>query len=141
MQTPPSAEWNIKCDPAGAKALLASEVPVFMMPLDSTQIPLEQADQAKIFAQGTPLTDQLTLLYHEWSGLRAWRTPTLFDPVAVAYAIRSGLCPARPMRLEVDESGFTRPAEGQPNAQVCLQPDETGILHLLMSRIAGSSGH
>ena len=47
--------------------------------------------------------------------------PTLFDPVAVAYAIRPDLCPAKPMRLEVDEKGFTRPVEGAPNAQVCLQ--------------------
>ncbi len=38
----PSSEWNIRCDPAGAQALLASGVPVFMMPLDSTQIRLTQ---------------------------------------------------------------------------------------------------
>ena len=37
---PPEPEWNIDRDPAGAKALLASGVPVFMMPLDSTQVPL-----------------------------------------------------------------------------------------------------
>jgi inosine-uridine nucleoside N-ribohydrolase len=137
---PPSAEWNIRCDPAGAKALLASGVPVFMMPLDSTQIRLEQQAQAAIFSHGSPLTDQLTLLYHEWSGKGAWRTPTLFDPVAVTYAIRPELCPARPMRLDVDEQGFTRPVEGQPNAQVCLQSDETGFLKLLLGRIAGEDG-
>ena len=39
-QEPPSAEWNIHCDPAGLRDLLASGVPVFMMPLDSTQIHL-----------------------------------------------------------------------------------------------------
>ena len=38
---PPQPEWNILCNPAGAKALLASGVPVFMMPLDSTQVPLD----------------------------------------------------------------------------------------------------
>ena len=43
-------------------------------------------------------------------------TPTLFDPVAVTYAIRPELCPAKPMRVEVDEKGFTRPAAGAPNA-------------------------
>ena len=58
--TPPDAEWNIKCDPAGAKALLASGVPVFMMPLDSTQIHLQTPDREAIFAHGYPLTDQLT---------------------------------------------------------------------------------
>ena len=86
--TPPSPEWNILCDPAGARALLASGVPVFVMPLDSTQIHLENPSLGAIFAHGSPLTDQLTLLYHQWTGANAWRSPTLFDPVAVTYAIR-----------------------------------------------------
>jgi inosine-uridine nucleoside N-ribohydrolase len=135
---PPSAEWNIRCDPAGAQALLASGVPVFMMPLDSTQIHLEQSEQAAIFSHGSPLTDQLTLLYHEWSGKGAWKTPTLFDPVAVAYAIRAQLCPATPMSLEVDDKGFTRQVGGRANVQVCLQSDEKGFLDLLLERIAGN---
>ena len=71
----------------------------------------------------------------------AWRSPTLYDPVAVTYAIRPELCPATPMRLEVDDKGFTRPVEGAPNAQVCLQSDEKGFLDFLMGRIAGEGAH
>jgi inosine-uridine nucleoside N-ribohydrolase len=136
---PPDAEWNINRDPAGLKALLASGVPVFMMPLDSTQIHLETADREAIFAHGSPLTDQLTLLYHQWlAGTDGHPpAPTLFDPVAVTYAIRPDLCPAKPMRIEVDDKGFTRPVEGTPNAQVCLESDERGFLALLLGRIAG----
>jgi purine nucleosidase len=132
---PPEPEWNIKCDPAGARALLSSGVLVFVMPLDSTQIPLKTEDQGEIFSHGSPLTDQLTLLYHEWTGSSEWRTPTLFDPVAVTYAIRPDLCPATPMRLEIDDKGFTRPVEGAPNAQVCLKSDESGFMTLLLDRI------
>jgi inosine-uridine nucleoside N-ribohydrolase len=139
MGQPASAEWNIHCDPAGARALLASGVPVFMMPLDSTQVRLGQAEMAAIFSRGSALTDQLTLLYHQWSGAKEWRTPTLFDPVAVSYAIRPDLCPVTPMRLEVDDQGFTRPVTGVPNAQVCLHSDEKGFLELLMGRIAGET--
>jgi len=62
------------------------------------------------------------------------------DPVAVTYAIRSDLCPATPMRLEVDDKGFTRPVEGVPNAQVSLHSDEKGFLEFLMTRIAGEAG-
>jgi len=135
--SPPQPEWNILCDPAGARALLASGVPVFMMPLDSTQIHLETKEREEILAHGSPLTDQLTLLYHQWMGGNADRpaTPTLFDPVAVTYAIRPDLCPATPLRLEVDDKGFTRPVEGEPNAQVCLKSDEKGFLELLVGRI------
>lgn len=134
---PPDAEWNIARNPAGAKALLASGVPVFMMPLDSTQIHLETREREAIFSHGSPLTDQLTLLYHQWMANSEWHPmgPTLFDPVAVAYAIRPDLCPAMPMRLEVDDKGYTRPVDGAPNAQVCLQSDEKGFLELLLERI------
>ena len=137
MPQPPSAEWNIRCDPKGAQELLASGVPVYMMPLDSTQIRLEQTAQAAIFSHGSPLTDQLTLLYHEWSGKGEWRTPTLFDPVAVAYAIRPDFCPVQSMHLQVDEKGFTRQIQADPNSHVCLQSDEKGILGLLLGRITG----
>jgi purine nucleosidase len=135
---PPDPEWNIARDPAGARALLAAGVPVFMMPLDSTQIHLETKERETIFAHGSPLTDQLTLLYHQWMANSEWHPmgPTLFDPVAVAYAVRSALCPVTPMRLEVDDKGFTRPVEGEPNVQVCLQSDEKGFLELLLERIA-----
>jgi inosine-uridine nucleoside N-ribohydrolase len=135
--TPPAPEWNILCDPAGAKALFGSGVPVFVMPLDSTQIHLENQALGAILAHGSPLTDQLTLLYHQWTGAKEWRSPTLFDPVAVTYAIRPDLCPATPMRLEVDGEGFTKQVAGAPNAQVCLHSDEKGFLDLLMGRIAG----
>jgi purine nucleosidase len=140
---PPNAEWNISRDPAGLRALLASGVPVFMMPLDSTQIHLEVKEREEIFAHGSPLTDQLTLLYHQWrAGTEGHPdAPTLYDPVAVTYAIRPDLCPATPMRLEVDDKGFTRPVEGAPNAQVCLKSDEKGFLELLLGRITEDGAH
>jgi inosine-uridine nucleoside N-ribohydrolase len=138
----PDAEWNVNRDPAGLRALLASGVPVYMMPLDSTQIHLGTEEREKIFAHGSPLTDQLTLLYHQWvAGTDGhWEAPTLFDPVAVTYAIRPDLCPATPMRIEVDDKGFTRPVDGAPNAQVCLKSDEKGFLELLESRLTQDAG-
>jgi len=139
---PPDAEWNISRDPAGLRALLASGVPVFMMPLDSTQIHLQTAERERIFAHGSPLTDQLTLLYHQWLANKgdASPTPTLFDPVAAAFAVHPELCPMTPLRLEVDEKGMTIPVAGIPNAQVCLKSDEKGFLELLFFRILAEPG-
>jgi purine nucleosidase len=134
--TPPAPEWNILCDPAGAKALFGSGVPVFVMPLDSTQVHLENPSLGSLLAHGSPLTDQLTLLYHQWTGASEGRSPTLYDPVAVTYALRPDLCPVSPIRLEVDDKGFTRPVPGDPNAQVCLHSDEKAFLDLLLSRIS-----
>ena len=138
---PPQPEWNILCDPAAAKALFTSGVPIFMMPLDSTQVHLPAQEREKIFSFGSPLTDQLTLLYHQWVAHTDNHAadPTLFDPVAVTYAIRPDLCPAKPLRIEIDDKGMTRPVDGAPNAQVCLQSDEKGFLDLLLTRIASES--
>jgi purine nucleosidase len=134
---PAEPEWNILNDPAGLKALLASGVPVFMMPLDSTQVRLDEEGREKIFAHGSPLTDQLTLLYHQWMGGSPNRsvTPTLFDPVAVTYTFHPDLCPAKPMHIDVDAKGMTIPGQGSPNAEVCLQSDEKGFLELLERRV------
>ena len=134
---PPDPEWNILQDPKGAQALLAAGVPVFMMPLDSTQVHLEEPERDAIFAHGSPVTDQITLLYHQWR-VDNWAhspTPTLFDPVAVTYSFRPELCPAVPMHLEVDSKGFTRRTAGKPNAEVCLKSDEAGFLRLLRDRL------
>ena len=137
---PPDPEWNIRCDPAGLKALLASGVPVFMMPLDSTQVHLPMPQLMSIASHGSPLTDQLTLLYHQWAGHqptvdREWPSPTLYDPVAVTYTFRPDLCPAVPLHIEVDDKGNTRPVSGAPNAEVCLKSDENEFLDLLLGRI------
>ena len=136
--TAPQVEWNVRCDPAGLRALLASGVPVFVLPLDSTQISLPQADQDRMFSYGSPVTDQLTLLYQQWRALNDWHgtSPTLFDPVAAAYTLKPELCPMTPMHIEVDDKGMTRAMDGAPNAQVCLKSDEKGFLDLLLSRIA-----
>jgi inosine-uridine nucleoside N-ribohydrolase len=138
---PPSPEWNIRCDPAGARALLASGVPVFMMPLDSTQIRLTPQDLGALFSHGSPLTDQLTLLYHQWTSPDTWQMPTLYDPVAATYAIRPDICPSKPMRIDVDDKGFTRPVSGAPNAQVCLKSDEKEFLDFLLKRILADQPH
>jgi purine nucleosidase len=132
---PPDPEWNIRCDPAGLRALLASGVPVFMMPLDSTQVHLGLPQLLSVVSHGSPLTGQLTLLYHQWAGEREWPSPTLYDPVAVTYTIRPDLCPAVPFHIDVDDKGVTRPGAGAPNAEVCLKSDEKGFLDLLLGRI------
>lgn len=136
---PREPEWNILNDPQGLRALLASGVPVYMMPLDSTQVPFEAQGREEVFAHGSELTDQLTLLYHQWmAGTPSHSpTPTLFDPVAVTYTFRPDLCPVEPMHIDVDDKGSTIPGQGTPNVQVCLHSDQKGFLSLLILRLTG----
>jgi len=128
----PDAEWNIVNDIPSAKKLFLSGVPLYVMPLDSTQLKLDEVKRAFLFRQGTPLTDALTLLYHEWGQ----QTPTLFDPVTVAYIIDPQVCPVQPMRIRVDDKGFTRAEPGAPNAQVCMRSDPDLFFRLQIGRLA-----
>jgi len=129
---PPDPEWNIVNDIASAQKLFASGVPLYVMPLDSTQLKLDEVKRAFLFSQGTPLTDALTLLYHQWGH----ETPTMFDVMAVSYAVNPQLCPVQPMHIRVDEKGFTRPESGVPNAQVCLESSSDQFFQLFLKRLA-----
>ncbi|HKV25684.1 MAG TPA: nucleoside hydrolase [Candidatus Acidoferrum sp.] len=129
---PPSPEWNIINDIPAAKNLFLSHVPLYVMPLDSTQLKFDETKRAYLFRQGTPLTDALIILYHEWGQ----QTPTLFDPMTIAFLLDPHICPTQPMHIVVDDKGFTRPEPGQPNAQVCMHSDSEAFFHLLLNRIA-----
>jgi purine nucleosidase len=131
-QRGPDAEWNIINDIPSAKKLFLSGVPLYVMPLDSTQLKLDETKRAFLFKQGTPLTDALTLLYHEWGQ----QTPTLFDPVTVAYILNPQICPVQPMHIRVDDKGFTRVEPGTPNAQVCMHSDADAFFRLQIGRLA-----
>jgi len=129
---PPQPEWNILNDIPSAQKLFASGVPLFVMPLDSTQLKLDEVKRAFLFSQGTPLTDALTLLYHQWGQV----TPTLFDPMTIAFLVNPILCPVQPMHPHVDEKGLTRPESGPSNAQVCLDSSPDAFFRLLLPRLA-----
>ncbi len=129
----PQPEWNILNDVASAQKLFASGVPVAMMPLDSTQLKLDEVKRAFLFSQGTPITDALTLLYHQWGQ----ETPTLFDPMTIAYVVNPKLCPVQPMRIRVDEKGNTLPEAGPPNVEVCLDSNPEEFFRFYLPRVAG----
>jgi inosine-uridine nucleoside N-ribohydrolase len=139
----PQPEWNILNDIPSAQKLFAAGVPLMVMPLDSTQLKLDEVKRAFLFSHGTPLTDVLTLLYHQWGQ----ETPTLFDPMTIAYIVNPVLCPVQPMHIRVDDRGFTRPdtsapimpnapnVPNAPNAQVCLDSNPDAFFRFLLLRL------
>ena len=129
----PMPEWNILNDVSSAQKLFSVGVPLFVMPLDSTQLKLDEVKRAFLFGRGTAVTDALTVLYHLWGQ----ETPTLFDPMTVAFVLRPELCPVRGMHLRVDEKGFTREEPGVANAQVCLDSNSDDFFKFYLPRVAG----
>jgi purine nucleosidase len=130
--TPPQSEWNILNDVRSSQKLFAAGVPVYLMPLDSTQLKLDEVKRAFLLRQGTPLTDALAILYHQWGQ----QTPTLFDPVTIAFIDDPKLCPVEPMNIVVDAKGMTLRGNGAPNAQVCLRSDPEAFFRFYLSRVA-----
>jgi inosine-uridine nucleoside N-ribohydrolase len=137
----PSAEYNIASAPAGLAVLLRAGIPVRLFPLDSTQIKFDEVRRERLFAYGSPASDALALLYHQWRLLNSWGqiTPTLFDVVPVVWMLQPSSCPVAPMRIVVDERGYTRPAAGEPNVAVCLTVDENATQRLIIDTLAPQS--
>jgi purine nucleosidase len=131
VPTPPQPEWNILNDVASAQKLFASGVPLYVMPLDSTQLKLDEVKREFLFRQSTPLTDSLTLLYHLWGQ----QTPTLFDPMTIAFIDDPKLCPVQPKNIIVDAKGMTLRGNGAPNAQVCLHSDPEAFFKFYLGRV------
>jgi len=131
----PEPEWNIINDVAAAKALFGSGVPLYVMPLDSTQILLGVSRQAQLFEKKTGMTNALEELTAEWSVATHQKSPLLFDAVAVAYSVKPEICPTTAMRIEVDDKGFTRRVDGAANANVCLDSKTDDFFALFMPRV------
>jgi purine nucleosidase len=129
---PPMPEWNILNDVASAQKLFSAGVPLFVMPLDSTQLKLDEVKREFLFSQGTAVSDQLAVLYHLWGQ----ETPTLFDPMTIAFALRPELCPVQGMHIRIEEKGFTRKKPGPVNAQVCLDSNAEDFFKFYLKRVA-----
>lgn len=130
----PVAEYNVAADPAAAQKVFSSGVHILMAPLDVTaMLQLREPDRHRIFTSLTPLTDSLAILYNLWGQ----RTPTLFDPMAVAMVIDPSLCQTEPLHIEVDSNGYTRVVMGQPpNAVVALHTNPQKFFQFYLSRVA-----
>src|ERR1700676_4123164 len=129
---PPMPEWNILNDVASAQKLFTSGVPLFVMPLDATQLKMDEVKRAFLFSQGTAVTDQLAVLYHLWGQ----ETPTLFDPMTLVFVLRPELCPVRGMHIRVDQKGFTREEPGAVNTQVCLDSNAEDFFKFYLKKVA-----
>jgi purine nucleosidase len=131
----PSAEYNIVCDVAAARAVLTSGVAITLAPLDATMVALDEAKRELIFTRSRPVTDALALTYLQWAQVGGRPMPHLFDAATLAIAIDPSMASAEPMRIEIDDAGYTRPVAGSANATVCLDLDEAKFFRLAMPRL------
>jgi inosine-uridine nucleoside N-ribohydrolase len=124
-KAPAEVEWNIRCDPQAATTVFESGVPIVMAGLDATtMMQLDSERQKRMAAHGTPTTDAIAALRELWGN----PTPTLFDPVAVAYACGHRFADEQPVRIRIEGEGMTRVIEGAPNAIALVKPRKDEFL-------------
>ncbi|MGC8668647.1 MAG: nucleoside hydrolase [Chthonomonadales bacterium] len=133
----PTAEWNIRCDPAAAKVVFQSGVPLTMAGLEATAMLKLEADRLKrLYSYGTPATDALAALTYLWGRT----TPVLYDPMAVAYGTGHVFCRTEHQHVEVEDDGTTRITPGTPNVTVLVDPRKDEFLDWYVSAVGMQTG-
>ncbi|UCH33851.1 MAG: nucleoside hydrolase [Armatimonadota bacterium] len=133
----PAVEWNIRCDPAAARTVLAKARNLYVAPLDISSLAHLRAEHLDaIAASDRPLARAMAELLPYWRGDDAQRRPCLFDPLTAALMIEASLAKGREMRIEVTDEGMTVPAEGEPNAFVYLEPNLEPFFEFYVRRLA-----
>ena len=130
--SPVTPEWNIKCDPTAAKAVFEGGVDLTMAGLEVTyMLQLDIERQKKLIAHGNATTNALGALTTLWGN----GVPTLFDPMAVAWACGGKFCDFEKKRIVVEKDGMTRITEGIPNVTVLINAKKDAFLNWYVEKV------
>ena len=131
-----SAEWNIYVDPLAASEVFTSGLNLYLVPLDATdQVTLTRQD-TRVWQKGGSIPDFAAEIYN--SLMDTWDVDeiAMWDLVTAEIMLNPGHCAFTQLRLEVvtaegSTQGQTRVVEGEPNVQVCLEPDSEAVTQML----------
>jgi inosine-uridine nucleoside N-ribohydrolase len=143
----PSAEWNVRANPAACRAALSAPWDITITPLDTCGlIQLKGESYARISNCTNPAVKTLVENYRVWTEFNAAKngkvagpitaSSTLFDCVAIYLAINQDLCVMEKLNIRVDDDGFTRedPAARQMNVATAWK-DLLGFEAWLVQRL------
>jgi len=147
---PPSAEFNVKVNPAGFRAVLSAPWrDILITPLDTCgRVSLAGERYHAIWsATSDPLLRALIASYCVFAPRQNWmacdffptRSTTLFDCVAVYLAYSEELVETEAIRFEVTDNGFTRRSAAGPfRARVAIRwRNRDGFEAQLAGRLLG----
>ena len=132
-----SAEWNIYADPQAAKEVFESGLNIFLVPLDATDQVMIGREDTQEWQRGGRIPDFAAYIYDTLMSFRGRDEFMIWDLMTAVIAIDPELCDFQPLHLEViTEDGVTSgqtllSTDEEPNVNVCLQPDVSGIKRML----------
>lgn len=147
----PSAEWNVKADPAACRAALGAPWDVTITPLDTCGlVQLKDAKYARVRDSSDPLIRTLMENYRVWTDWNTARnrkgpdpatgSSILFDCAAVYLAVSTDLCVMEKLNLRVDDDGFTREDPTAHRLNVATQwKDLPAFEDWLVGRLTGGA--
>jgi len=132
-----SAEWNVRADVESAQVFMTSGVPITLAGLDvTTMVKYDTEHRLALLMRNSPLTDALCGLYSLWAGGDMDRTPTLYDPVAVAMAFNDGFVDTREAYVRVTDEGYTVIDESKaPNCDIGVRIRTGAFIDWLSDRL------
>jgi inosine-uridine nucleoside N-ribohydrolase len=109
----PDAEWNVKANPAAAKAVLSAPWDITITPLDTCGlVHLTGGGYAALRDSADPVVAHMIENYRVWCGAKPQDaqhgSSTLFDTVAAYLAISTDLCVMEDLNVTVTDDGFTK---------------------------------
>jgi inosine-uridine nucleoside N-ribohydrolase len=136
----PYPDWNLRCDPAAARRVLAAGMPITLVGMHVTMRAKMRAEQLRrLFASRDELGMTLARCVLAW---RTWkrRLPILHDALTVAVAADPTLARLAPRRVHVGSRGFSLAARlGAPNALVCAAAGIERFHALLEAQLLGGA--
>jgi inosine-uridine nucleoside N-ribohydrolase len=143
----PSAEWNVKANPAAAKKGLSAGWDITITPLDTCGlVTLDGARYQKMLHSSDPVAATVMENYRIWSNANKTgaevekHSSTLFDTVAVYLAFSRQFCKMERLGLRVTDDGFTVTDDSAKQMNVATEwKDLDGFRDLLVNRLCGDS--
>lgn len=132
-----SLETNARLAPSDLRDLLTSGVPIEIIPVDASEVPISRQTISAIAKQSDSLSIAVSNIYSVWT--RAIKIPnaipTAFDAVPIARIIDPHTCQPHDEDVEVSTEGYTSIGNGTPNAQVCLDVDKGAVTSLIQASL------
>lgn len=134
----PSAEWNVRADPAAAAKFAESGAKITYAGLDVTTFVTLKYELIELLGdRKTPLTDAIVGLYSLWGMDREGRPePVLFDAVAVSMVLWPELFTTKKAFAKVTGEGYTIIDESkEPNCEIGMSINTREFIKKYVARL------